>query len=146
LHCECSPALLFFVYIAAATTANDDTRSPTNLPTFLPTANIVAPTIAPTIAPTLSPTADCSAFTFGGTSSSIGCSPNLLVTARQDPTLSLIVSLFELAGLASIFDCPGPISAALPTNSTYGLFLLSLRLINIQLYLTIFCRRFQQAP
>jgi hypothetical protein len=57
-----------------------------------------------------------------------------LDAARQDPTLSLIVSLFELADLEAIFDCPGPISAALPTNSKDGLWCV----VALTSYLTIF--------
>lgn len=86
---------------------------PTKIPEQSPTVSPSSLNIATEI-PTASPTNDCSDYDFGGSSGS--CKPNLLDAMKQDPTLSLVVSLFELSGLEHIFDCPGPISAALPTN------------------------------
>jgi uncharacterized surface protein with fasciclin (FAS1) repeats len=47
------------------------------------------------------------------------CDPNLLATASQNPDLSSIVQLFELAGLEEIFTCPGPFTGLFPTNAAF---------------------------
>jgi transforming growth factor-beta-induced protein len=41
---------------------------------------------------------------------------NMLATARSDPTLSTVVSLFNASGLEAIFQCDGPFTALLPSN------------------------------
>jgi transforming growth factor-beta-induced protein len=82
-----------------------------------------APTPAPTSAPT--PTNICDNFTFrrlrlrklqnGGQN----CSENVLAVAQQNPDLSAITALIELAGLSDIFSCAGPFTALLPTNNAF---------------------------
>ena len=67
---------------------------------------------SPTESPTLSPvTIDqfCEQFDFGG--SIDPNEPNILERADDNPELSLITSLFQVAGLAEIFRCPGKANA-----------------------------------
>lgn len=53
------------------------------------------------------PTVDtfCIEFDFGG--NVIPNEPNILEVAREDPELSVIVSLFEATDLDAIFECSG---------------------------------------
>jgi uncharacterized surface protein with fasciclin (FAS1) repeats len=44
---------------------------------------------------------------------------NILETARQNPDLTIIVTLIQLANLADIFDCPGQFTALFPTNAAF---------------------------
>jgi len=55
----------------------------------------------------------CSQFDFGGGSVPDTNEPNILEVARQDPQLSVFVSLFELANLDPILACPGKYSERL---------------------------------
>jgi len=58
-------------------------------------------------APTVSPTIDlfCAEFDFGGERDPN--SPNILDVARENPDLSVIVSLFDSTGLNEVIACPG---------------------------------------
>lgn len=64
----------------------------------------------------------CAAFDFGGDSNigsgvnATACSPNLLDQARNNPDLQNFVQVADLAGLADIFDCPGPFTGLFPSN------------------------------
>lgn len=44
------------------------------------------------------------------------CSPNILEVARLNSDFELAVNLFERAGFADIFTCPGPFTVNIPTN------------------------------
>lgn len=57
----------------------------------------------PTVAPTIDPF--CAEFDFGGDRDPTN--PNILDVARENPDLSVIVSLFDYTGLNEVFDCPG---------------------------------------
>ena len=62
------------------------------------------------VPPTSSPTSGfCNDFTFDDRRrlQAGECSPNILDSATENLDLSLIVSLFQVAGLDEIFDCPG---------------------------------------
>lgn len=48
------------------------------------------------------------------------CSPNMLATARENPNLSTVVELFELAGFEDVFACGGPFTGFLPTNNAFA--------------------------
>jgi uncharacterized surface protein with fasciclin (FAS1) repeats len=81
------------------------------------------PTPSPTSAPT--PVDICVDFTFpivrvrklqnGGQD----CEGNILEVAMQNDDLSVVTTLFELAGLTEIFSCAGPFTALLPTNAAF---------------------------
>ena len=88
-------------------------------------APAASPTVAPTIAPT--PMSICDAYTFmcptqrvrklqnGGAN----CDTNVLDTARGIMDLSIVTTLFDLAGLTDIFSCPGPFTALFPSNTAF---------------------------
>jgi uncharacterized surface protein with fasciclin (FAS1) repeats len=43
----------------------------------------------------------------------------MLETARNNRDLSQLVDLFDLAGFADVFDCPGPFTGFFPTNDAF---------------------------
>jgi len=59
----------------------------------------------------------CDAFTFEG--SGENSTMTFIEVARQDPDFSIVVDLIELTDLEEVFDCPGPFTALLPTNSAF---------------------------
>lgn len=67
-------------------------------------ADITTETLSPTLAP-IPIDQFCEQFDFGG--SIDPTEPNILERADDNPELSLITSMFQVAGLAEIFLCPG---------------------------------------
>jgi uncharacterized surface protein with fasciclin (FAS1) repeats len=43
----------------------------------------------------------------------------MLETARDNPDLSQLVDLFDLAGFSDVFDCPGLFTGFFPTNDAF---------------------------
>lgn len=70
--------------------------------------------------PTKAITEFCDDFTFGDGSDvqtqTAACSPNIVEVASTIDELSLVSILIDRAGLAPVFDCPGPFTVQLPTN------------------------------
>ena len=58
----------------------------------------------------------CDEFTFNGDLSNEGCSPNVLDAGRISPIVTDAVALFDAAGLADIFGCPGDFTVLFPSN------------------------------
>jgi uncharacterized surface protein with fasciclin (FAS1) repeats len=78
----------------------------------------MAPSMSAT--PTASPLPSiCANFTFIGSGDS-SCDNNMLETARDNPDLSQLVELFDLAGFSDVFDCPGPFTGFFPTNDAFA--------------------------
>lgn len=111
------PSLLPSTAIVATPSASP-TRAPDSIiPTLSPIVPHGMPSLRPTTAPTPSSELSCADFVFvsGGAPN---CSPNILDEAKSNPKLSIVVSLFEVAGIQNIFSCPGPFTALFPTNGT----------------------------
>lgn len=48
------------------------------------------------------------------------CSPNMLVKARENPNLSTVVELLELARFDDVFACAGPFTGFFPQNDAFA--------------------------